>query len=164
MMRKFYAAALLSISLALAACQTAPSPAPHELSAAQVAVLKDQGFQHTDEGWAFDLSEKLLFGTDVAHLSPESQLIVARIGRALLKVGISKVRLDGYTDTSGNSAYNDKLSASRSAAVAEILISVGMARENITVRGLGASNPVADNSTEDGRAQNRRVAIIVEVP
>ena len=59
--RSFYAVLLLAV-LALSGCQTAP---PKGLSPAQVAVLKQQGFELTDEGWEFGLSGKVLFGSDV---------------------------------------------------------------------------------------------------
>jgi outer membrane protein OmpA-like peptidoglycan-associated protein len=59
------------------------------LTPAQIAVLKQQGFKLTDEGWAFGLSGKVLFGSDIDSLNPQSTAIVERIGKALLGVGSS---------------------------------------------------------------------------
>ena len=144
--------------LALGGCQTAP---PKGLTPAQVAVLKQQGFELTDEGWAFGLSGKVLFGSDVESLNAPSTEIVQRIGKALLGVGIERVRVDGHTDASGKETYNQQLSQRRAKSVANVLVSVGMKEENIQLRGLGSSAPVASNATAAGRTENRRVSIVV---
>jgi len=155
--RSLYAVLLLAV-LALSGCQTAP---PKGLSPAQVAVLKQQGFELTDEGWEFGLSGKVLFGSDVESLNPQSTEIVERIGKALLSVGIERVRVDGHTDASGKETYNQQLSLRRAKSVANVLGTVGMKQENIQLQGLGSSEPVASNDTATGRTENRRVAIVV---
>jgi len=144
--------------LALSGCQTPP---PKGLSPAQVAVLKQQGFELTDDGWAFGLSGKVLFGSDVESLNAPSTDIVERIGKALLDVGIDRVRVDGHTDASGKESYNQQLSLRRARSVATVLTRVGMKEENIQLRGLGSSQPVAANDTAAGRTENRRVSIVV---
>ena len=144
--------------LALTGCQTAPQKG---LTPAQIAMLKQQGFQLTDEGWAFGLSGKVLFGSDVENLNPPSTEIVERIGKALLGAGIERVRVDGHTDASGSPAYNEKLSIRRANSVGKVLTSIGMSEENVQLRGLGSTNPVASNDTASGRTENRRVAIVV---
>jgi outer membrane protein OmpA-like peptidoglycan-associated protein len=149
---------LLVALLALGGCHTPP---PNGLTAAQVAVLKQQGFELTDEGWAFGLSGKVLFGSDVEALNQPSTDIVQRIGKALLGVGIERVRIDGHTDTSGKETYNEQLSQRRAKSVATVLTGVGMKEENIQLRGLGSSQPVASNDTAAGRTENRRVSIVV---
>ncbi len=127
----------------------------------QVAVLKQQGFELTDEGWAFGLSGKVLFGSDVEKLNTPSTEIVERIGKALTGVGIERVRVDGHTDASGKEAYNQQLSLRRAKSVGKVLVDVGMKEENVQLRGLGSSEPVASNSTSAGRTENRRVSIVV---
>lgn len=149
---------LLVALLALGGCQTTP---PKGLSPAQVAVLKQQGFEATDDGWAFGLSGKVLFGSDVETLNPPSTVIVQRIGKALLGVGIERVRVDGHTDASGKETYNQQLSLRRAKSVATVLQSVGMKEQNIQLRGMGSSKPVAANDTVEGRTENRRVSIVV---
>nr|WP_277818247.1 OmpA family protein [Pseudomonas putida] len=150
--------ALLLVLLALTGCQSTPRKG---LTAEQVAVLKREGFAPTDEGWAFDLSGKVLFGSDVDSLNGQSQAIVERIGKALLGVGIQGVRVDGHTDASGKAAYNQQLSERRAQSVAKVLIGIGMPNQNIQTRGLGSTQPVADNRTSLGRTENRRVSIVV---
>lgn len=85
---RFFMFSLLMAMLALSGCQTAP---PKGLSPAQIAVLKQQGFELTEEGWEFGLSGKVLFGSDVDSLNAQSSAIVQRIGKALLDVGIDRV-------------------------------------------------------------------------
>jgi outer membrane protein OmpA-like peptidoglycan-associated protein len=155
---RFLSIPLFIALLALTGCQSAPQ---NGLSPAQVAVLKQQGFELTDEGWAFGLSGKVLFGSDVESLNPQSTEIVERIGKALLGVGIDRVRVDGHTDASGKETYNEQLSLRRSNSVGKVLSSVGMKEQNIQVRGLGSSEPVASNDTATGRTENRRVSIVV---
>lgn len=155
--RSFYAVLLLAV-LALSGCQSAP---PKGLTPAQVAVLKQQGFELTDDGWEFGLSGKVLFGSDVESLNPQSTEIVERIGKALLGVGIERVRVDGHTDASGKETYNQQLSLRRAKSVANVLGTVGMKQENIQLQGLGSNEPVASNDTAAGRTENRRVAIVV---
>jgi len=150
--------ALFVALLALSGCQTAP---PKGLTPAQIAVLKQQGFALTDEGWAFGLSGKVLFGSDVESLNSASTEIVQRIGKALLGVGIERVRIDGHTDASGKETYNQQLSLRRAKSVATVLTGVGMKEQNIQLRGLGSSEPVASNDTAAGRTENRRVSIVV---
>ena len=155
---RWFAAFLLLAVLAMSGCQTAP---PKGLTPAQIAVLKQQGFELTDDGWAFGLSGKVLFGSDVENLNPASTEIVERIGKALLGAGIQRVRVDGHTDASGSQAYNEQLSMRRAASVSKVLTAVGMREEDVQLRGLGSSKPVASNDTASGRTENRRVAIVV---
>nr|WP_238347464.1 MULTISPECIES: OmpA family protein [unclassified Pseudomonas] len=150
--------ALLLTLLALTGCQSTP---PKGLTAEQIAVLKREGFAPTDEGWAFDLSGKVLFGSDLDGLNSQSQAIVERIGKALLGVGIQGVRVDGHADASGRAAYNQQLSERRAQSVARTLIGIGMPAQNIQTRGLGSTQPVADNRSSAGRTENRRVSIVV---
>ena len=155
---QFFGLSVLFVMLTLSGCQTAPQKG---LTPAQIAVLKQQGFELTEEGWAFGLSGKVLFGSDLEVLNAQSQEIVERIGKALLAVDIQRVRVDGHTDASGQEAYNEQLSVRRANSVVNVLTQVGMRPENIQVRGLGSREPVASNKTRAGRTENRRVSIVV---
>lgn len=155
---RLFTITLVMAILTLTGCQSVPQKG---LTPAQIAVLKQQGFKLTDEGWAFGLSGKVLFGSDIDSLNPQSTAIVERIGKSLLGVGIERVRVDGHTDASGKEAYNEQLALRRAKSVATALASTGMKQDNIQLRGLGSSQPVASNDTADGRAENRRVSIVV---
>lgn len=155
---RLFTITLVIAVLSLTGCQSVPQKG---LTPAQIAVLKQQGFELTDEGWAFGLSGKVLFGSDVDSLNPQSSEIVERIGKSLLGVGIDRVRIDGHTDASGKETYNSQLSLRRAKSVGTVLASVGMKQQNIQLRGLGSSEPVAANDTASGRTENRRVSIVV---
>nr|WP_236182762.1 OmpA family protein [Pseudomonas sputi] len=155
---RLFSTLLLTAMLTLTGCQTAPQKG---LTPAQVAVLKQQGFELTDDGWEFGLSGKVLFGSNVESLNQQSTEIVERIGKALVGVGIERVRVDGHTDASGKETYNQQLSLRRAKSVGKVLTSVGMKEENIQLQGLGSREPVASNDTAAGRTENRRVSIVV---
>ena len=72
-----------------------------------------------------------------------------------------KVQISGHTDNTGTDEYNMQLSLDRAKAVADYLISKGIDAKRLTWRGYGASKPVADNTTEEGRAMNRRTEFTV---
>jgi len=141
----------------LASCQTMS----HGLNAAQIAVLRKEGFVQKNDGWELALSSKVLFDIDADQIKPDTRQSIERTGQALVSVQISRVRVEGYTDNTGTDAHNNVLSQRRAAAVAQALGSSGLAGGHIDVKGFGKQNPVADNATEAGRAENRRVAIIV---
>ncbi|CAD5108276.1 Photosystem I P700 chlorophyll a apoprotein A2 [Pseudomonas carbonaria] len=105
----------------------------------------------------------MLFGNNLDAINHDSRANLERIGRVLREAGLDRLRLEGHTDSYGEPDYNRELSVRRANAVAEVLISAGMRPENLEIRGLGMSKPVADNNTPDGRMENRRVAIIVPV-
>ncbi|WP_447888109.1 OmpA family protein [Serratia fonticola] len=156
--RPFSLLALVFITLlTLAGCQSKPQG----LTAEQIALLQAQGFKLTDNGWEFGFSDKVLFGNNVGKLSPQSTEIVEKMGKALKSVDIVQFRLDGHTDNYGEDSYNDQLSLRRANAVADVLAGIGIPRANIETRGMGKRQPVASNATSSGRAENRRVAIVV---
>ena len=141
----------------LAGCQSAPKG----LTPEQLAVLKEQGFYLTDEGWTLDLANRVLFANNVGELNPQTRQTVEKLGKALLGVGLDKARVDGHTDNTGESSYNQQLSLKRAQSVADVLVSVGMKPAILDVRGRGETAPVADNKSAAGRAENRRVAIVI---
>ncbi len=145
---------LLSV---LAGCQSAP----HGLTAEQIAVLKEQGFRLTDEGWTLDFSNRVLFANNADALTPKTRVVVEKLGTTLLEVGLNRARIDGHTDSNGAADYNDQLSYKRAQSVADVLVSVGMPQANLDIRGRGERDPIADNKTAAGRAENRRVAIVI---
>jgi len=147
----------------LAACQSTPETKPL-FNAEQVATLKEQGFNQTDEGWELSFTDKLLFDFGASSLTAPSRAAIQKISAALLKVGITHMRVEGHTDNEGTEAYNNKLSLARANVVADAMGVVGIPRGNIVVKGLGMSKPVASNATKAGQAENRRVTVIVSAP
>jgi OmpA-OmpF porin, OOP family len=94
-------------------------------------------------------------------LRPESDAQLAQIARLLERDRTLSVRVVGHTDAQGAAAYNLDLSRRRAQRIVDALAGEhGIARDRMQAEGVGASQPVADNTTEDGRARNRRVEII----
>jgi len=104
------------------------------------------------------------FAFDSAQLSNEAQTILKRLaGQINQASGVSSVMVTGHTDSQGSDAYNQRLSERRAKSVADYLVGEGVPAGVIHMSGMGESQPVADNSTEDGRARNRRVEIEVKL-
>jgi len=150
---------LIILSLLLGACQHIGSR--KGLSQAQHDLLRQEQFLPTDEGWELGLSNRILFASDDASIQQESRSRLMRIGQLLQSMGPLPLRLDGHTDATGSDAYNEQLSLRRAQAVADILIEAGLSKDLLQVRGLGKRLPLLDNKTRQGRAENRRVAIVV---
>jgi outer membrane protein OmpA-like peptidoglycan-associated protein len=105
--------------------------------------------------------DDLSFETGSARLTPSAQQTVASLADVLKAHPSARVRLEGHTDGSGNPEANKRLSEQRAAAVKNALVEAGAAGQGIEVAGLGSEQPVADNDTEAGRAQNRRTELVV---
>jgi len=103
----------------------------------------------------------IYFDSDSARLRPESEGALGEI-LALLKIqpGL-RLLVEGHTDSTNSEAYNLKLSAERAQAVREWLVAREIAAVRLEPKGLGESRPVADNTTPQGRALNRRVEIVI---
>ncbi|MCL2874835.1 MAG: OmpA family protein [Betaproteobacteria bacterium] len=146
---------LLAALLGLAACQSTPEPVSRN------TVLQSAGFVQSSEGWEFSTSEKLLFEPGESNLMPAGRETVNRITHLLIELEVPTVRIDGHTDTTGSVDFNNQLSLRRAQAVADVMVEAGMPAAAITVRGLGSQAPVASNQTAEGRAQNRRVVVVI---
>ena len=158
--RAFLLFSLLCATLLATGCVSQPQ-AKRGLTPEQIAALKELGFQQVDEGWELLTDASVLFATGEFKLTPEARHNVERNGRRLVEVDIRRVRVDGHTDAQGSEAFNQTLSEQRAAEVASTLVAAGLPAAGVTARGLGKTIPIASNQTPEGRAQNRRVAIIV---
>jgi len=101
------------------------------------------------------------FEYNSANLTPASQATLNDAAATLSKNPDLKVEVAGYTDSAGAEEYNRNLSDRRAASVRDYLVNAGANPANLASRGYGESNPIADNSTADGRARNRRVELRV---
>jgi outer membrane protein OmpA-like peptidoglycan-associated protein len=109
------------------------------------------------------LSGSVLFTSAKADLLPQAQAKLGEVGDALLKDNPdATIRVEGYTDSQGTLSFNQDLSQRRADAVRTYLVSRGIAPDRVTAVGMGPARPVADNATPEGRADNRRVEIIVQ--
>lgn len=111
-------------------------------------------------GLIVNLSD-VLFDTGKYSLKQQTQVSLAKVSGILLAYPGLNVQVEGYTDSVGSDESNQKLSENRANSVRNFLISQGVKAEAITAAGFGKTSPVADNGTADGRAQNRRVNLVV---
>src|SRR5206468_8729616 len=102
----------------------------------------------------------ILFDTGKATIKPESAATLQTIAEVLKTDAALKLEIQGHTDNVGAPAANMKLSQERAAAVKAHLVQTGVAADRLTTAGFGDTKPVADNSTDEGRAQNRRVELV----
>jgi outer membrane protein OmpA-like peptidoglycan-associated protein len=151
------------LCLVVVGCATSPSIGPANTKEVRIATLRQIGFVPLDEAWELNLGVKLLFGIDVDTVSDEGRAAITEVARTLGKIGITRIRVEGHSDNVGDTRYNLGLSQRRAESVAQHLIAVGWRDDAIERRGFGATKPVADNTTPEGRAQNRRVVIAVQV-
>ncbi|OTG80010.1 OmpA family protein [Acinetobacter sp. ANC 4648] len=131
------------------------------LSHKQVRILKKEGFVLTDEGWSLGLPERLLFDFNAAEIKPSHESELVRLAEQLKKYNLNKVKIVGHTDNVGNPEYNLKLSEQRAQTVAVIFLKHGFAHQNVFASGKGSTQPVEINDSEEHRAANRRVAVII---
>jgi outer membrane protein OmpA-like peptidoglycan-associated protein len=103
----------------------------------------------------------VLFATGKYELSQDASLKLARLSGVILAHPGLKLRIEGYTDTTGSESFNLTLSGQRANAARTFLVEQGLKPEDVTSAGMGQANPVASNDTSVGRQQNRRVEIIV---
>lgn len=152
-------------SLLLAGCAPLPTDPPGAglplAPAAPFQPLRELGFQPSEEGWLLDLGAQAQFEFGSDSLPTEALLKLHRIGRALLPLPIERLRVEGHADEVGSDAYNLQLSERRAQAVARVLQAAGLRPERLQVQGFGKRRPIASNQTDQGRAQNRRVVLIV---
>ncbi|HNR11861.1 MAG TPA: OmpA family protein [Thermodesulfobacteriota bacterium] len=105
------------------------------------------------------MSGQLLFEVDSSILKASAVSPLTEIAGVLNRYPDSKIVVKGYTDSTGDESHNQTLSENRAKSVGNVLISKGVDPSRVSMLGFGEQFPVADNSTPEGRAQNRRVEL-----
>ncbi|KVQ38936.1 hypothetical protein WT21_29705 [Burkholderia territorii] len=126
--------------------QPQPQPAPQPVQQRQVLLQGDANF-----------------ATDSAVLTPQARNDLDRFLAVNRGVPFARVAVTGFTDSTGSAAHNRTLSEARARTVVNYLRMNGLQARSFVAEGLGASDPVASNATEEGRAQNRRVEIRLDM-
>ena len=103
----------------------------------------------------------VLFEFGKADLTAQAAPRLDKLAKFLAEFPNRKLLIEGYTDSVGTANFNQTLSERRAAAVQSALVTRGVAADRITARGYGKEYPVADNSSPEGRAMNRRVEIVI---
>jgi OmpA-OmpF porin, OOP family len=124
-----------------------------------IAFLNDSSKPADTTSW-FNF-DRLLFDTGKATLQPSSQEQLANVAAILKAYPNAHVKIGGYTDNTGDAAANVALSDARAKNVMDALVAAGVDPSRLESKGYGDQYPVGDNATEDGRAQNRRIALLV---
>jgi OOP family OmpA-OmpF porin len=101
------------------------------------------------------------FAFDSAMIDEGSKIKLSRGIESLKKNKYIKVLIEGHTDSVGDADYNMGLSIRRAQAVKDHVVSEGIAANRLSIKGLGETDPITTNDTEEGRAKNRRVEFVV---
>ena len=107
------------------------------------------------------MPENITFATGSAALGGGASASLDKVAEVLAKYTDTTIQVIGHTDSTGSDAINEPLSRNRAAAVANFLSNRGVAANRISASGMGSRQPIASNTTTDGKAQNRRVEIKV---
>jgi outer membrane protein OmpA-like peptidoglycan-associated protein len=125
---------------------------------ARIATVKQE-----TRGMVITLSGGVLFASGKSELLPSAQAKLSEVATALTQNSPdATIVVEGHTDAQGTESFNLDLSTRRAQAVRDYLATHGVAEDRIRAEGLGFSRPVADNKTTEGRANNRRVEIVVQ--
>jgi outer membrane protein OmpA-like peptidoglycan-associated protein len=116
--------------------------------------------RETEQGIALNLNN-ILFDVDSDQLRPEAIKALETVKKILEKYPDREIRIEGHTDNTGGRNYNMDLSTRRAKSVLNHLLEKGLNGDRMSYRGYGETKPVAPNDTEEGRAQNRRVEILI---
>lgn len=122
--------------------------------------MTDMQSRSTDAGVVLTMTD-VIFEFDKAQLKPGAERGLGRLSQFLRQHPERQVLIEGFTDSRGSDAYNQRLSERRAQAVAQALSADGVRQSRITTRGHGEKYPIATNDTDAGRQQNRRVEITI---
>ena len=131
----------------------------HGVEGRLLAFIQDPSQKPDKTSW-FDF-DRLLFATGSATLQPQSMEQLHNIAAILKAYPATHLTIGGYTDNTGDAAQNLKLSQDRADNVTAELVKLGVAKDRLLAKGYGEEHPVGDNATEAGRAQNRRISMLV---
>lgn len=105
--------------------------------------------------------ENITFDTGRADVKPQFQPVLSRLSQSIQQYPDTIVQIEGHTDSTGSASFNQTLSENRADSVRSYMAQRGVESNRLIAVGYGASRPVADNSTPQGRAQNRRVEVLI---
>jgi outer membrane protein OmpA-like peptidoglycan-associated protein len=139
-----------------AAAEARAKDALDKLALASVPVKQES------RGMVITLPGSVLFASNKSTLLGSAQSKLSQVADALKDQEDHKITVEGYTDSRGSDETNQLLSQRRADSVRDYLVSMGVPGDKIDARGFGSSSPVADNKSAEGRADNRRVEIVVK--
>lgn len=153
--------ALATTTQQLTAEQEARAAADKRAADSQAALAKLAAVKDEARGMVITLSGSVLFASNRATLLPDAKTRLGLVADVLLTNKERKLTVEGHTDSQGSVDHNLDLSQRRADAVRSYLVERGYQGDLIIAHGLGEGTPVADNASAEGRANNRRVEIVV---
>lgn len=142
--------------------QQARRDAEKRTAESQAALAKLAAVKEEARGLVITLSGSVLFRSDAADLLPEARGRLDQVADALLQTKERTLVVEGHTDAQGSAQHNLELSQRRAESVRQYLASRGYPADKMSANGLGSQRSIADNKTAEGRANNRRVEIVVK--
>lgn len=121
--------------------------------------LPDAAIERQGDKLYVALPSGILFDTDKAVVRPNARASIATAADVLKKYPDTYITVEGHTDSTGAADYNQQLSERRAAAVRDLLVEGSVPAARLSVKGFGETDPIADNSTAEGRQANRRVQL-----
>jgi len=146
----------------LASEQRARLDAENRADVAQADLAKLAAVKDEARGLVITLSGSVLFASNKSELLSSARDRLNQVADALMETKERKLTVEGHTDSQGSSSYNQALSQRRADVVRSYIISRGYTSDLIEAHGIGKDRPIADNASAEGRANNRRVEIIVD--
>lgn len=129
--------------------------------AAEAALAKLEA-KEEERGLVITLSGSVLFASNESTLLPAAQSKLNEVAEALLTTKERRVTIEGHTDSQGSTDHNLVLAQKRADAVRSYIVSRGYSSNLIFAQGIGEGRPIADNNSAEGRANNRRVEIVID--
>jgi outer membrane protein OmpA-like peptidoglycan-associated protein len=123
--------------------------------------VPDAKVERVGEGIVVEFSSNILFGFDQSELSQEAKANLSKLITVINSYPDTNIEVQGHTDSKGSESYNQTLSEQRASVVSRYLTSMGINANRLTVKGFGENTPKYSNSSESGRAQNRRVEFLI---
>lgn len=117
--------------------------------------------QTADNRLKIQIPSDISFDTGKAAIKPQLQPVLDRFAQTLVENPVTNVHIIGHTDSTGSDAINDPLSVRRAMSARDYLAARGVSPVRVSIDGRGSREPVADNTTDAGRARNRRIEIFV---
>ena len=142
--------------------QEARADADRRAAEAQAALADLAAVKQEPRGMVITLSGSVLFASNKSVILPDAQARLDKVADVLLANKTRNLTIEGHTDSKGSDSFNQSLSQHRADAVRDYLVSRSYQSNLIRTNGMGESHPVADNATSEGRANNRRVEIIID--
>jgi len=147
----------------LAAAQAARAALEKQLTAAMASLSDMAKIKQDDQRTVITLNGAVLFRSDDTKLLPIAQEKLVQVADVLKQYGDGyTISVNGHTDSRGSDVHNQQLSQARAESVRNYLVAKGVADDMVKAFGQGETQPIAGNTTAEGRADNRRVEIVVD--